>query len=288
MKYFDYQEKKQHGSFDFPIEFYNVTPKHPRYNMPYHWHTECEIIRILDGEFSLIINDENILAKKGDIIFIHDGVLHGGTPSNCTYQCIVFDIQTLSKQNNACTKLLSDLINHNKTIYTKISGYSDHIETHSNYLFDSASFKDIGYEFIAQGSLYNLLGYILKHELYTVNENKNIKRTNENLIHFKQVLSLIENNYSNLITLDDLSSACGMSSKYFCRFFFEMTNKTPIEYLNYYRIEVACEELVTTDYTITDIAFNCGFNDVSYFIKTFKKYKDITPKQYIKKFKFKI
>ena len=51
MKYFDYKEQKQHGTFDFPIAFYHVTPEHPRYNMPYHWHTECEIIRILEGEF---------------------------------------------------------------------------------------------------------------------------------------------------------------------------------------------------------------------------------------------
>ena len=40
---------------------------------------------------------------------------------------------------------------------------------------------------------------------------------------------------------------------------------------------------LSTDLSVTDIAINCGFNDVSYFIKTFKKYKGITPKQYIKK-----
>ena len=56
-----------------------------------------------------------------------------------------------------------------------------------------------------------------------------------------------------------------------------------IEYLNFYRIEIACEQLLSTDLSVTDIAINCGFNDVSYFIKTFKKYKGITPKQYIKK-----
>ena len=49
MKYFEYKEEKQHGTFDFPIEFYHVNQSHPRYNMTYHWHTECEIIRILEG-----------------------------------------------------------------------------------------------------------------------------------------------------------------------------------------------------------------------------------------------
>jgi AraC-like DNA-binding protein len=61
-----------------------------------------------------------------------------------------------------------------------------------------------------------------------------------------------------------------------------MTHRTPIDYLNYYRIERACFKLVSTNLSITEVAFECGFNDLSYFIKTFKKYKAITPKQYLK------
>ncbi|MGL4913163.1 MAG: AraC family transcriptional regulator [Romboutsia sp.] len=282
MKYFDYKENKQHGTFDFPIEFYHVTPNHPRYNMPYHWHTECEIIRILEGEFSLTISDKVVTAQKGDIIFVHDTILHGGNPKNCIYECIVFDIKLLLKQNNACTKQIQDIINHNKLIEPLLSNNNKDLATCCKYLFKSMKIKDIGYEFIAQGSLYYLIGIILKNDLY-VKKDKYTKRTQERALNFKRVLSLIENEYSNPLTLEDLSRACGMTPKYFCRFFAEMTNKTPIEYLNYYRIESACEQLLTTDYSITEIALNCGFNDVSYFIKTFKKHKELTPKQYLKK-----
>ena len=90
MKYFDFKEEKEHGTFDFPIEFYHVTQDHPRYNMDLHWHTQCEIIRVLEGEFSLILDDEKILSKAGDILFIHDGVVHGGTPLNCVYECSIW------------------------------------------------------------------------------------------------------------------------------------------------------------------------------------------------------
>ena len=69
MKFFDFKEDKQHGRFDFPIEFYHVDQSHPRYDMPYHWHTQCEIIRILKGEFLITIDYKKILAKKGDILF---------------------------------------------------------------------------------------------------------------------------------------------------------------------------------------------------------------------------
>ncbi|MEN8075805.1 AraC family transcriptional regulator [Clostridioides difficile] len=283
MKYFDFKEEKQHGTFDFPIEFYHVTRDHPRYNMDLHWHTQCEIIKILEGEFSLILNDEKILSKAGDILFIHDGVVHGGTPINCVYECIVFDMSLLLKKNITCTKLLSDIINHNKVIDTIISGHNKHIEICCNYLFESINSKEPGFELIVQGSLYNLLGMILRTGLYKT-KSISTKRSSTSLQQLKTVLTLLEEKFSEPLTLEDLSKSVGMTPKYFCRFFHQMTNKTPIEYLNYYRVDVACELLLTKDVCITDVALDCGFNDVSYFIKTFKKYKGITPKQYIKTF----
>ena len=68
-----------------------------------------------------------------------------------------------------------------------------------------------------------------------------------------------------------------MSPKYLGSFFKNMTGKTPIEYLNEYRIEKASHMLKYTDMQVTDIAYSCGFSDLSYFIKTFKNIKGITP-----------
>ncbi|GAA0856267.1 AraC family transcriptional regulator [Clostridium nitritogenes] len=281
MKYFDYKENKQHGTFDFPIEFYHVTPNHSRYNMPYHWHTECEIIRILEGEFILFIDEDKIVARKNDLLFIHGGIFHGGLPNNCIYECIVFDMKLLLKDNHACTKQIYDIINHNKVIAPKLPSNIKDLNTCCTSLFESMRLKNIGYEFITQGSLYYLIGAILENKLYMKNDN-HTKKTKERFLQFKNVITLIENEYQNPLTLEDLSRASGMSPKYFCRFFNEMSNKTPIEYLNYYRIEIACEKLLATELSITEIALNCGFNDVSYFIKTFKKYKGLTPKKYLK------
>ncbi|MFR7899352.1 MAG: helix-turn-helix domain-containing protein [Ruminococcus sp.] len=55
-----------------------------------------------------------------------------------------------------------------------------------------------------------------------------------------------------------------------------------MDYLNRQRIERACYEMSTTDDSITDIAYRNGFNDLSYFIRTFKKYKGTTPGKYKK------
>ena len=110
MKYIDYQERAQQGTFNFPIAFYHQTPHSPRYDMQYHWHTQYEIIRIISGTFQLKLEKSTMLCQAGDVIFITSGMLHGGTPHDCIYECIVFDLQILLKNNHACSRIIRDII----------------------------------------------------------------------------------------------------------------------------------------------------------------------------------
>lgn len=281
MKYLDYKEARQHGTLDFPIAYYYIESSHPRYNMAYHWHTEYEIIRVICGELFMTLNGRELKVKEGDIIFIHGGILHGGTPIDCIYECIVFDLKSLLKENSICTKHIQAIISHTYEINTILPTDIEELKTICNYLFESLAKRKKGYEFITQGSLFHLLGIILEYHLYST-PSESTHRNQQRINQFKNVLSLIEDKYSETLTLNDLSKAAGMTPKYFCRFFREMTQRSPIDYLNYYRIECSCTQLIATHATITEVALNCGFNDISYFTKTFKKYRGITPKQYLK------
>ncbi len=278
MNYLKYKENKQRGTFNFPIEFYFITPDDIRYNMHYHWHTEIEIIRILKGTFSIILNEQIIDAKKDDIIFISPEVLHGGMPKDCIYECIVLDINMFIKNNNICTNYLKDILNKKISINYDVHKNND-IKIYLDKIFNCMSQKQLGYEFLIQGYLYVIFGIIIEHNLYTKNINvldKDKKRINQ----LKKVLEFIELEYSKSITLEDLAKKMDLNPKYFTKIFSEMTGKSPIQYLNSYRIKMACDMLLTTDLSITDISLNCGFNDLSYFIKTFKKEKNISPKKF--------
>lgn len=63
MKYIDYQERAQQGTFNFPIAFYHQTPHSPRYDMQYHWHTQYEIIRIISGTFQLKLESRQCFVR---------------------------------------------------------------------------------------------------------------------------------------------------------------------------------------------------------------------------------
>lgn len=280
MKYIDYKEQREQGTFNFPIAFYHETPRSPRYYMPYHWHPHYEIIRILSGSFQLTLDNQTNNYHAGDIIFIKDGTLHGGTPDHCIYECIVFNLQILMKDNHACAKTIHDIMAHQITIHTRLSQSSERISPIIQGLFNALSDRRTGYEFMTQGFLYQLIGVILEEHLYE--EHDESSAVSERLNSMKDVLQYIAEHYSSSISLEQLAKIAGMNPKYFCRYFRSMTDRTPIDYLNYFRIECACEMLSTRDISIKEAAISCGFNDESYFIKTFHKYKNITPKQFMK------
>lgn len=281
MRYSDYNEVKQRGTFDFPIEFHYVDNMHPKYTMSYHWHVEYEIIRILKGSLIVYLNQKEISAKEGDIIFIRDGILHSAVPNDCIYECVVFDMNMLLKENFSGIKYIQNIIDHNIIINDYFSKSDLEFNKIIFNLFESLKTRKISYELMILGLLYQLLSIIYSNKLYS-QDYCHTQNDSKKITQLKKVLKVIEESYSSVITLEDLSNVIGMSPKYFCKFFYEMVHRTPIDYLNYYRIECASYQLVTTDLSITDIAYNCGFNDLSYFIRSFKKYKGITPSRYSK------
>jgi AraC-like DNA-binding protein len=281
MNSLDYNECKIRGSFEFPIEFYHLEESSNQYTMTYHWHVEYEIIRILQGELLISLDGKEMKSVSGDVVFINSGVLHSGIPKNCVYECIVFDINMLLGSHDICKVQIQSFSSLSLIINNRFPKADFDFCKIVKKLFTAMSEKYFGYEFLVKGCLYQIFGTILQKEYYITN-NLQTPQNHKRILKLKQVLELIEAEYSYTISLEQLSKSAGMSSKHFCLFFKEMTNKSPIDFLNQYRIEHACYQLENTDDSITTIAYNCGFNDLSYFIKTFKRYKGTTPKQYMK------
>ena len=65
MHYLDYSEKIQHGTPDFPLAYYYVDEKHPRYHMPMHWHREVELLRVLRGRLRLYADNAVLTVEAG-------------------------------------------------------------------------------------------------------------------------------------------------------------------------------------------------------------------------------
>ncbi len=277
-----YNELKQRGTADFPIEYHFVDKNHTRYEMSAHWHSELEIIRILQGELKVRLNNQNYTAKEGDVIFVNPETVHAASPDACVYECLIFHIDFLDTDINSCRFFVESILNREFAINEYTPAELSVFHTSVDNAFEAIKNKSSGYKFKVIGALYAMLGVIVDEHLYSsVNSDTSIAN-NKNIPKLKRVLIFLRENYNIQLTLTDMAKAVGMSPKYFCYFFKEMTGKTPVEYLNAYRIEKASQILLNSDQSVTEIAFSCGFNDLSYFIKTFKAHKNISPAKFRK------
>lgn len=87
----------------------------------------------------------------------------------------------------------------------------------------------------------------------------------------KLIITYIENNYTHAISIQDIAKECHFSESHFMKFFKQCTGTSFISYLNDYRLLIASRLLTSTDLPVTQIAVECGFDNISYFNRCFKK-----------------
>ena len=95
-----------------------------------------------------------------------------------------------------------------------------------------------------------------------------------------KVCEYIDKNIEEPIRLGDVAQLVSMSESAFSHFFKKKTNCTFIDYVTNLRIARACQLLSETTYTVAEICYTCGFNNLSNFIRIFKKKKGSTPQEY--------
>ena len=271
-------EEKPHGMPDFPVQFYHVDKNHPRYEMTLHWHREFEVVRVLSGVLKLYLNNKEQALRAGEIAFIGSGVLHRAEPSDAVYECVVFDLNMLCRHGSG-----------------RITGYilpllSDGVEISCVGMGDGAIFDIVSAFFdclSGEGPYFELLAYGRAAEMVYLLYTENKIRLGEKHIpfgHRRQMIATlvewIEGNYTERITLRALAEIAKTNEKYLCRLFKEYTGKSPVDYVNGLRVERACLRIAEENRTITEAAFDSGFNDMSYFCKIFKRYKGMTPREY--------
>jgi len=279
MKKSNFLEKKQHGTSQFPFEYYFIDSSSPRFVMPPHWHKEFEFIRIISGRFELHLNNAEYSLGAGDIMTVDCGCIHRGTPSDdCVYECIVFNLNMLARQQSDVTyKYLQPIISSELSASSLLTGASSGAYAYAVSLFGIASQKGEAYELDVYSLLFKIFSLLYKEGRIVNQRGSRIPRQSKAI---SVVLDTIEQEFFNEITLTQLSELAGLNEKYLCRIFKEYTEKTIIEYLNEVRVENACYEISKKGESVTHAAFNSGFNDLSYFSKTFKRIKGVSPTEY--------
>ena len=278
MRYLATHEETVRGTADFPIGFYHVDVSHPRYEMPFHWHMEYELLRVVRGGFSLSVDGDILRLGAGDVALIPSGAVHGGVPEDCVYECLVFDCNRLLGGGALCTADYRRLFSQENDLRMFYPAGSETARL-TEPLCDALRKEEDGCGFAAVGLLWLVFGSLLHGHCYEERSEDGREHPAERM---KEVLRWMRSHYAEHLTLEQLSAVAGMSSEHFCRVFHRVTGRSPINYLNYYRSECAAELLCFTDMSVTEVAYACGFFDQSYFQRIFRRYKHTTPGNYRK------
>ena len=279
------KEATTHGTILFPFMIHKVEFTNPLINTPLHWHQEFEIVYFMEGNHFVQIDDSKpIVTKPGQIIFINSGSLHSIHSSNkspCMFYAIVFDMNLINScifdicQNNYINPILHNQCNFPQILEVKYE-WQKQILNQVLIMIQVFNNKLPSYELAIKASLFNILYFLISNNELEIKINHPQGKTDR----IKQILEYLQENYKAKVDISNVSAYVGLNKDYLCRIFKEYTGQTLIEYLNHYRIECAAKLLAEGKHKIINVAFEVGFDNVSYFIKTFKKYKKCTPSQY--------
>lgn len=278
MKITDYEEKKKRGAEGFPIEYYFVTSSHFRYIMQLHWHKEFELIHILAGKLRVFLNNVEYTAVSGDIVFVSSHTLHRAEPLDCVYECIVFDLNLLRDSSNGkINEYLVPIMAGNAELEPFLKPESSPLYESARKLFKVMCDEEPFYELSVCGILFDIFYHLFAEGRISKSNDASRGHRRKSIA---TLIDWIEKNYTDKITLGKMSELCGFNEKYLCRIFREFTGETPTEYINRRRIERAAFEMAVNRKNVTEAAYESGFNELSHFSRTFKKYKGSSPREF--------
>ncbi|WP_312089500.1 AraC family transcriptional regulator [Chryseobacterium sp.] len=253
----------------------------------WHYHPEIELILVKGGSGKRQIGSSITYFKDGDLVLIGSNLPHCGLTNENTnneHEIVIqfkpdflgdkiWEVQEMAKIAAMLEKSKSGMVfgdEIKKAIGSKISQMHE-LQSVNKLL----KFFEILHD-LSVSEDYRILNagkyYLQTH----VEDNERINR----------IFNYVKDHFKEQITLEEIAELANMKVPSFCRYFKKITNKTFTQFVNEYRITHSLKLLAEKPMSITEVCFESGFNNFSYFNKTFKEYIKKSPSQYRKEFNF--
>ena len=279
------KELKQHGNEQFPfLVSYQKLSEYESGSFMWHWHPEIEITYVQKGTMCYKVNHMVYHLKEGDIVFNNSGALHSGTMENqkdCAYIPVTFDSRLIYGffQSTVNSKYVDPVIQDSMLPAICIDQSEPWHKPFREYLLRIINLdekKPDFYELDITICLQSMWRLLLEHITYEPQASR------ENSLEYdriKKILSYIEENYQNKITLNDIAGHIHLCESECTRLFKRHMNTTLFAFLQEYRIERSLE-LLQAGEPISAVADKAGFSDPNYYSKVFAKIKGCSPREY--------
>ena len=240
---------------------------------------EYEILYIEKGSGEFFWGNYSENVKEGDILFINSYEEHyfrkERSGDAAGFYRFLFDVSALGPAEDPCRKFFEEI---------RLCRFLNFPDWLAQRFITASKLKsnDERRPLILRSLLMDVISYAVETDQY--------ERFSQILLSERRSISAIDNavqyireSYRENLNLGQLLQLTNYSKSHFIRLFKESTGMNISEYINKYRIEKACLDLLYTNNNITEIATANGFNNIQYFSRKFKEYMKCTPKQYQKK-----
>ena len=257
------------------------------YSMPTkHFHDEYEVYYLVEGERYYFIEQQTYLVKKGSLVFVNRGQIHKTGLAGTSYHDRIL-IELKEEPFSSFFSSMGDL--SLRDFFSSHSGVLEleekdqrPIERLLISIATEIQNKPIGYELSVMMKLSKLLIFALRCKADTNTLKPATTATTAKHKKVDEVAAYIVKNCTNTTSLDSLAKHFFVSKCYLSRIFKEVTGFTVNEYINIHRVQRAQHLLLYSEYNISEISDQLGFDSITYFEKVFKKYTETSPLKYRK------
>lgn len=281
------EEILAHKDHPFPHTSFYVEPEmYPGGFIPWHWHSDVEVMYVVQGRMELRTNMGEYSLSAGDAVYINSNVLHFQKPCAGIKAITlnqVFDISLISGRHNSIfeQKYVEPLLNC-REIDVMLFRQSDVRQRKIIDLIklaqDVSDEQAYGYEMLVRNYL-SSMWLLLNQEAGERLTAKKITKS-EGEERLKRMMRYIQTHYMEKLLLKDIAYAANISQREALRTFRNHLNLTPFAFLMEYRLRMATVQLTDTTAPVSQIAYDCGFSSPSYFGKEFRSAMGCTPSEY--------
>ena len=231
-----------------------------------NWHDNIEIQLCVEGEGAVLIDGKEYAFYKNDIIIIDSNSIHYTfSKTSITYSCIIISTEFCKQMGiDYDTLSFSPVVKDEKLqqIFHNICNEYKNSNT------------------LRTAKLNKLLLEILIHicSFYSTTKKTALSQS-KNLNAVKSALYFIRENYNKKFSLNDVSKYILIDKFTLCKEFKKFTGQTIFDNLNTFRCTKAAD-LLSSGKSVSETAYLCGFENISFFTKTFKKYMHTLPSKH--------
>ncbi len=277
--------KIEDSDFDLNVDIFLKNDIKQGQSFKMHWHEHLQIYYFVEGWAVLECGRNRFNVSPGNVAIANSNELHyleSLSDDIKFYTIRIAPSFLLSNHVDSLqTKYLSPIALNQIAFQNLIENDEQILISVTNVLKEYYS-KDIGYELAIKASIYQLIVQLFRRYVTKILTKNEFEERTRTLIRLENVFQIIENNYSDKISLKELAASANISPCQFCRTFKLITGKTTTDYINGVRIEKAVCFLEQTNLNITEIAMKCGFDSVNYFSRLFKKRYNISATKFRK------